>query len=265
MLGPHTEILGLIAPGDWVDFFRYVAEPFRGTILPESDTRNLKAHIIPKVMAAKDRFDVHFVRPGVDEYTPPDVGEWLDEETQLPVPGSSRERGYFLRGNTGPRWMLGGVMSRPFINAAHCEGKFAISSIEGSNVYHSTPSSSKMKQPLAGRWLTFPSVDHCLVMFEGLLKVKLKKQGLHEEEEEWTAVREGQTLTIAAGQTFALEFASGYVRAISFTNGRGIEELIQTAGSPFAGFVLPDEPVPWEEARLQEAAGQIGVQLGDYL
>jgi hypothetical protein len=91
---------------------------------------------------------------------------------------------------------------------------------------------------------------------EGLLKVKL------EGEDGWSAVREGQTLVVAAGQAFTLAFASRYVRAISFTNGSGIEELIQTAGSPFEGFVLPDKPVPWEEARFQEAAGKLGVRVG---
>jgi hypothetical protein len=250
MLGPHTETLGLIAPGDWVDFFRYVAEQYQGNIVPEMDDRDLKSHIIPKVMAAKDRFDVHFVR----DYQRPEVGEWLETENQLPGP----LQGYFLRSNTGPRWMLGGVMSRPFINASQCEGKFAISSIEGSNAYTDA-------KPLARRWLTFPAVDHCLVMFEGLLWVKVKREGQAQESDEWTAVREGQTLTIAAGQTFALDFTSRYVRAISFTNGPGLEELIQTAGSSFDGFVLPDEPVPWEEARLQEAARKVGVQLGDYI
>ena len=31
MIGPHTEIQGLIAPGDRVDFFRYVSEPYEGS------------------------------------------------------------------------------------------------------------------------------------------------------------------------------------------------------------------------------------------
>ncbi|KAK4236092.1 putative cupin domain-protein [Achaetomium macrosporum] len=197
MVGPHTEILRLTAPDDWVDFFR--------------------RHIVPKVTAAKDRFDVHFV----------------------------------FRGGRGEG---GGGISRPFITAAHCGGRFAISSIERSNTYQ-----DDRKRTLGERWLTFPTVDHCLVIFERLLKVRLKGR------DEWTAVREGQTLTIAAGQTFALEFASCYVRAISLTNGRRMEELIQTAGSSFAGFVFPDEPVSWDEARRQEDPEEIGVQLGDYL
>ncbi|CAK7214978.1 hypothetical protein SBRCBS47491_002333 [Sporothrix bragantina] len=107
------------------------------------------------------------------------------------------------------------------------------------------------------RWLAFPAVDHCFLMQEGLLKMRL--QGA----EQWTAVREGQTLVIAAGQAFALEFASRYVRAITFTNGAGVEELVQTAGAPPKKFVLPEKVVPWAETSLHEAAGKLGVKLGE--
>jgi hypothetical protein len=91
------------------------------------------------------------------------LGNWLETENTLP--GSLEA--YFLRANTGPRWMLGGVMSRPFINASQCSEKFAISSIEGSSRYKAPGSS-----PLA-RWLTFEVVDHFFVISEGFLKVKL--------------------------------------------------------------------------------------------
>ena len=219
-----------------------MSESYEGVVLPEMDSRDLRSILIPKVIAAKDRFDVNFV----PDYKPPEVGPWLDTENKLPGPLEP----YFLRANTGPRWMLGGAMSRPFINASQCSEKFAISSIEGSSAY-------KESSPPLARWLTFPSVDHCFLVQEGLLKVILKG------DDTWTSVREGQTLVISAGQAFAIAFGSRYVRAVSFTNGRGIEELIQTAGTSFSGFVLPEEPVPWEESRLQKAAEAIGVQLGE--
>jgi uncharacterized protein YaiE (UPF0345 family) len=240
LLGPHTETLGLVAPGDWVDFFRYVSETYNGLIVPETDDRDLRALLIPKVMAAKDRFDVHFER----DYQPPEVGDWLKTENVLPDPMEP----YFLRANTGPRWMLGGVMSRPFINSSQCAGKFAISSIESSSKYASEAS-------LFRQWLTFPTVDHCFTVMEGLLRVRL--QG----EEDWAEVREGQTLVISAGQAFKLEFASRYVRAITFTNGAGIENLIHIAGKPFAGFVLPDQASPCDQESLRAVCGELGVHM----
>ncbi|KAF4896985.1 Quercetin 2,3-dioxygenase [Colletotrichum viniferum] len=236
LLGPHTETLGLVAPGDWVDFFRYVGETYKGVIVPENDNRDLKSLLIPKVMAAKDRFDVHFER----NYTPPEVSDWQESENVLPGPLEP----YFLRANTGPRYILGGVLSRPFINASQCSGKFAITSLESSKLYEKSPLS---------RWLTFPTVDHCFCVQEGVLKIKLKESG------EWTEVREGQTLLVSAGQAFTLDFGTRFVRAIVFTNGPGIETLIETAGEAYSSFVLPEESIEWKENRLSEAAKTLGV------
>jgi hypothetical protein len=236
MIGPHTEIHGLIAPGDWVDFFRYVAEPFEGLIVPEFDDRDLKTHIFPKIMAAKDRFDVVFQR----DYQPPEVSEWKDSENQLPKDSSP----YFLRSNTGPRWMAGGVMSRPFITTTQSAGKFAISSIESSSIYGKTIFSQPLK---------FKDVDHCLCVGEGALVVKLNGKG---EE----TVREGETVVIPAGQSFTLEFASRFVRIMSFTSGDGIESLIHKAGAPYKGFVLPDEAPEIDEARLEKVFGELSIE-----
>jgi hypothetical protein len=255
MLGPHTETMGLVAPGDWVDFFRYVAESYGGVIVPENDDRDLRALLIPKVMAAKDRFDVHFER----DYRPPAVGDWLETENALPGPLEP----YFLRANTGPRWMLGGVMSRPFITAEQCAGKFAISSIESSNQYYNTAGGSEAEAaaagPFGGRWLTFPTVDHCFSVMEGLLRVQLRDD--EAAGQGWTDVREGQTLVIAAGQAFRLRFASRYVRAITFTNGAGIETVVHRAGQPYANFVLPEEAAACDVQKLEVVCGELGVQL----
>lgn len=248
LLGPHSEQLGLVAPGDWVDFFRYVAESYSGVILPEGDDRDLKGHIIPKVMAAKDRFDVQFVRPGGD-YKPPEVGDWLESENVLPGPGEA----YFLRANTGPRHILGGVISRPFIFSSQCSGKFAITSLESSSVYG--------KSPLAERWLTFQKVDHCFCIQEGLLRVRLRKDG--NAATDWAEVREGQTVLVPAGQGFLLDFGSRYVRAITFTNGRGIEELVKLGGGDCASVVLPEEAAPVDQTKLQQACGEVEVVLED--
>jgi hypothetical protein len=206
-------------------------------VVPEHDDRDLKALLVPKVMAAKDRFDVHFER----DYKPPEVADWQENENVLPGPLEP----YFLRANTGPRWLLGGVMLRPFITAHQSGGRFAISSIESSSKYGPGPLS---------KWLTFPEVDHCLCVLEGLLKVQL--QG----DEGWSEVREGQTLVISAGQAFKLEFGSRYVRAWSFTNGKGIEELIQTAGKPTESFVIPDKVEKWEDEELIKAIEGLGLK-----
>ncbi|KAF5012010.1 hypothetical protein FDECE_1916 [Fusarium decemcellulare] len=243
LLGPHTETVGLVAPGDWVDFFRYVGEEYSGVLVPENDDRDIRSMLIQKMMAAKDRFDVHFKR----DYQPPEVGDWEDSESQLAGPGEP----YFLRANTGPRWLLGGVMSRPFILSSQSQGKFSISSIESSSAYGQSPLS---------RWLTFASIDHCFIVQEGLLKVKIKSGN----STSWNEVREGQTVVIAAGETFTLEFGSRYVRVWSFANGRGIEEVIQNAGSSATGVVLPEAATEWQESKLLEVCKELDVEVTEF-
>jgi hypothetical protein len=153
---------------------------------------------------------------------------------------------YFLRSNTGPRWMAGGVMSRPFITTAQSAGKFAISSIESSSTYGKTIFSQSLK---------FKDVDHCLCVCEGALVVKLNGTG---EE----TVREGETVVIPAGQSFTLEFASRYVRVISFTSGDGIESLIQKVGAPYKGAVLPDEAPELDESGLDKVFQELVIEYG---
>ncbi|ORY69551.1 RmlC-like cupin domain-containing protein [Pseudomassariella vexata] len=244
LLGPHTETVGLVTPGNWIDFFRYVGETYHGLIVPEHDNRDLKGHIVSKMipaMQAKKDFDVNFVRD--PNFKPPAVSDW--EGTENVLPGELEP--YFLRANTGPRWMAGGIMSRPFITTKQSGGKFAISSIESSGDYGASG--------LFEKYVAFPSVDHCFVVFEGALKVNLKG------EEAWTTVREGETLVIAAGQAFKLGFGSKYVRAWSFTGGKGIEALVEAAGDPYEAFVLPDRADVLGADKVRVACGEIGAEL----
>lgn len=240
MLGPHTELFGLITPGDWVDFFRYVSEPYEGLLVPENDDRDLKALLIPKVMAAKGKFDVVFA----PDYKPPELGEWTADDEKLPE-GTDHE-GYFLRANTGPRWILGGVMSRPFVTTTQSGGVCAISSIESSMMY--TPG-------LVSRYMTFRNVDHCLCVQEGILVVRLK--GADGD----SVFREGETVVIPAGQGFALRFASRYVRVWSFSDGDGLEMLVQRLGRTFEGVVLPDREVEWEQGNVERVAEELKVDI----
>ena len=237
MLGPHTELIGLIAPGDWVDFFRYVAEADHSLIAPEFDDRDLKAHIIPKVMAAKDKFDVQFVR----NYQPPPVEEWKEDENRLP----EGQEGYFMRFMTGPRWMCGGWMSRPFVTTKQNGGRFAISSIESSDRYSGSELFSKS--------LLFEQVDHCFSVQEGCLAVVLNGQETH--------IREGDTLVVPAGSPFSLQARSKYVRVYSFTSGDGIEALIHSAGEPAKGYLLPDKAPSTDASKLSRALRDYHVKL----
>lgn len=237
MIGPHTETQGMITPGDWVDFFRYVSEPYEGILVPENDNRDLKSILIPKVMAAKERFDVVF-QP---HYVPPEVGQWSTADEKLP----EGPEGYFLRANTGPRWMLGGVMSRPFLTTRQSNGLCAISSIESSKDYGET---------MFSKYMTFASVDHCLVIMEGTLKVSLQGSGD-------SLFREGETVVIPAGHAFALGFESKYVKFHSFADGNGIESLIHTAGKQVDDMVLPEQAPEYDASQFALATESLKVSF----
>ncbi|KAL2868176.1 uncharacterized protein BJX67DRAFT_387510 [Aspergillus lucknowensis] len=256
MLGPHTEIYGLITPGDWVDFFRYIAEPYEGVLVPESDTRDLKALLLPKVLAAaraRERpFDVVF-QP---DYVGPDVGEWSrdanDGDERLPDTAGVP---FFLRANTGPRWMLGGVLSRPFITTTQSGGVCAISSIESSSVYGGDLSA-------LSRFMRFRRVDHCLAVMEGTLGVRLRGGEGEDGKGEEAVFREGETVVIPAGRAFALRFQSRYVRVWSFADGDGIEALVQRAGEAFGGVVLPEQAGGWDPSAVRRVAEELDPLVG---
>lgn len=233
-LGPHTESLGLITPGNWIDFFRYVSESYDGIIVPQDDNRNLVEILIPKIMAAKGKYDVHF-HP---HHVGCEVGEWDARDTEIP----EGTEPYYLRANTGPRWMLGGVMSRPFSLVRNADGKFAISSIESSARY----GGSVFDEPRAF------NVHHCFIMFEGLLEVKV------EGAEQPVTIHEGETLFLPARTKFELRFKSKFVRFWSFASGEGIETLIQEAGSQIKAMVLPDQVEKVDGRKVEELMQRLG-------
>jgi hypothetical protein len=112
--------------------------------------------LIPKLMASKDCFGIHFGR----DYQPPELGPWEDIVNQL----VAARQPCFLRANNGPRWILGDVVSRPFIHAQQTGGKFAISSIVSSN-------DCNVSQRALAQRLMNDEVDHCFCVQEGLLRV----------------------------------------------------------------------------------------------
>lgn len=234
-LGPHTETYGLVTPGEWVDFFRYISEEYNGIILPEFDQRNLVEILIPKVMAAKGKYDVVF-HP---KHQGCEVSDWTADDEKIP----DGTEPYFLRANTGPRWILGGVISRPFVTTKQSGGKFAISSIE---------SSSKLEPSSFCQNLKFPKVHHLFTVFEGTLEVTVS--GCTP-----CSITEGEVIFIAADTSFSLKFASKFVRLWSFSSGGGIEALIHEAGSPFKGFVVPDEAEPLDDKKIKETLEKLSI------
>ncbi|KAH6991251.1 RmlC-like cupin domain-containing protein [Ilyonectria sp. MPI-CAGE-AT-0026] len=235
-LGPYTELLALTSPGDQVDLFRAMGEEFHGILTASKDNPTLQQE-------PPSGFDLDFPD---DDYRPPELSPWLETENRLP----EASQPYFLRANTGPQWIFGGVLSRPFITTAQSKGQFYISALESSSGYPG--------RPFFERYMSFTSVDHCFCVMEGLFK--LKRRG----DSEWTVLREGQTVVVSARDFFTAEIDSKFVRVIAFANGPGINELLQKAGYRCSGNILPETVGSWDgwdEARLKSACAEVGAQI----
>lgn len=235
-LAPYTEFLALTTPGIQVDVFRAMGEDFSGIMLVSEDNPNLLHKTPPP------NFDLFFE----DNHQPPELSPWLDTENRL----AEVSQPYFLRANTGPQWMFGGILSRPFITTAQCDGKFSISTFESSSGYP--------ERPFFDRYMSFTTVDHCFCVMEGLFKIKLKRNS------EWTVLREGQTAVVPAREFFTADIDSKFVRVITFSNGPGVSELIQKAGYQCSGNILPETVGSWDgwdEVRLKSACAEVGSQI----
>lgn len=102
-MGPWNESLGLVTPGKWVDFFRFASEKYHGLLTEEFDSRDTLQHMFPKFQVIQDEYDVIFD----PDYPICEVGEWTENDTTIP----HGVEPYYLRADTGPRYMLGGVLS----------------------------------------------------------------------------------------------------------------------------------------------------------
>lgn len=220
LLDGVTETIGCVTPGDWVNFFRFVCDKYDGIIGDEYDARNTGAHFGSKMMEIKTKYDVHFVR----DHVAAEVSDFGAEDTKLPD-GSAP---YFLKSDTGPVYLLEGVLARPFITTkqtAHPTGNFAVASIEGSN---------KLPNSILSKPFTFEKVHQALYVLTGAISITVNGG-------EPNLVRVGETAFIPAGTEVSIDFVDRYTRFWSFSSGDGLETLIAEAGGAYEGKILPEQ------------------------
>ncbi|KAH7156701.1 RmlC-like cupin domain-containing protein [Dactylonectria macrodidyma] len=235
-LGPYTEFLALSTPAYLIDMFRAMGHEFKGILLPSKDSPSLLRTPPPPAV------DLHVE----EDHKAPELSSWLDTENQL----RERNEAYFLRANTGPQWIFGGILSRPFITSAQSDHNFSISTVESSSAY--------LERPFFNRNMSFTTADHCFCVMEGLMRLKIKGHS------DWTVLREGQTAVIPAREFFTADMGSKFVRMIVFSDGPGVGELIQKAGYQCDGNILPETVGSWDgwdEARLKSACAEVGAQI----
>lgn len=238
LIDPITETIGLVTPGDWVDFFRFISEKYDGVFAPEFDDRNPMDSIFPKIQTIKEKYDVVF-QP---HFQGAEVSEWSSRDHIIPDGVSP----YYLQSNRGPCYLLGGVLSRPFITTAQNSANFAITSIE---------SSSKLGPSVLARTLSFESVHQVYCVLDGSIDIYVEGQA--------NSVRAGETVFIPKGTKMSIDFTDNYVRFWSYSSGDGLEALIQRAGDRYLGNIVPDEARAVNGDKLTTTARLLGITLSE--
>lgn len=235
-----NETLGLVTPGQWVDFFRFVAEKYDGVVADEFDARNPRDTFGPKFREIKEKHDVVF-QP---QFQGAEVSEWTKDDSVLPDEAGKE---YYLKANTGPCHLLEGVLSRPFITTRQSKaptGNFAITSIESSNRLVNTV----LSKPFA-----FEKIHQVYHVLDGAINITVDGSA--------NLVRAGETVFIPSGTEISIEFVDRYVRFWAYSSGDGLESLIAEAGGKFEGTMVPDQSKALDTEALKRAAEKYNVTI----
>ncbi|KAL4876800.1 RmlC-like cupin domain-containing protein [Aspergillus karnatakaensis] len=219
-LDPITKTIPLIHPADWFDNFDR-----------EFNAKNTP----PEIYHKYDSYPV--------EMELPEPSPWTEKDWVLP----DGEEPYFLKYNRGPRWVLGGVHSRPFITTKQCSGKFFISCIETSTAYG--PSVFKQK-------LSFPVYD-VLIFFDGKVDIAIN------DETEATEVTPGEVVVIPKDVPFSLDFKTKYVRFYSYSSGDGLDALVNQAGLAIERVSISDEAHVVDQYKLKAVMARLQIKVHD--
>lgn len=192
--------------------------------------------MFPKFQEIKAKYDVHFV----PHHKGADVQEWSEADSKIP-PG---KQFYYLKANTGPRYLLGGVLSRPFITTKQCDGQFAVASIESSSTY----GDSVLSKPFS-----FAKVHQVYCILDGSITVTIDGKD--------NIVASGETVFIPAGTKISIKFNDRYVRFWSYSSGDALETLVSEAGGPCDNVIIPDEPRDVDAGKVAETAKSIGMTI----
>ncbi len=240
ILGTHTEFLGLIVPGGWEEFFRFIGEPYAGPLFPLSDDRNPFEVLIPKLKAAAEKFDM-VPCPQHPQFDPQ---EWTGSENQLP----DGLEPYFLRKGSGPAYLVGGSIIRPLARMAESGGRFTVASIEGS-LFHKD--ASIFAEHPSG--IAFDSTHHCFQVSDGSVIFSLNSTE--------TVLNVGETIYIPQGTVFRFEFATRFAQVYVFTNGVGLSELLIKVGESCKLEVPPEKAKPVSTAAFGGLKKDLGFEL----
>lgn len=239
----HSEFIGLIIPGGWEEFFRFIGEPFPSSSIPSTQTNTLFPHgdkrnpfevLIPKLIAATEKFDMIPVR----EKAHFDPQPWDGSEKTLP--GVCADGGYFLKDGEGPKTLTAGTVVRAMATRHESNNRFSIYEISNSS-HHA----GKVIPPIK-----FSKVHHALYTVEGILKITIDGKEVLATAAETTFVPSATSWSIAA--------ESVYTRSYIFADGGGMGEVLTSLGSAYEGIMVPSEPGEADVSKLKALESELG-------
>ena len=238
ILGDYTEFVGLIVPGGWEEFFRFIGDPYDGPLFPLVDDRNPFEVLIPKLKQAAEKFDMIPVR----DHPQVEPQPWADtKDNKL----SGDLKPYFLRAGTGPKYLLGGVICSPLATTAESSGRFSIASIEGSSWHDNSPLSSQIQ---------FEDVHHAFQVSDGAVEFRVSGQ-------DKAVLQVGETIYIPKGTAFGVNIKTRYAKMYVFASGGGLADVLCKAGKTYHQSVPPAKVESWEKADLEALQTEVGFHL----
>ncbi|KAE8370138.1 RmlC-like cupin domain-containing protein [Aspergillus caelatus] len=229
IVGDHSEFIGIIVPGGWEEFFRFLGEPYAGAMWPMTDDRNPMEVLIPRLKEAAERFDM-VPQPHLKSF---EIQPWADEWENNALPGAVRP--YFLRAGNGPAYQLGGSVVRVLASSKESGGRFAIGSLEGSSFH---------RNEVLAVGLVFPSVHHAFHVVEGTIEFHVDGVSV--------GLTAAETLYVPKGKKCQIRFVSRYAKTYVFASGGGLVELFVKEGSPYSSPIIPETEALVELGHIQQ-------------
>lgn len=233
-------MLGLIVPGGWEEFFRFIGESYEGPLWPLDDERNPLEVLVPKLKAASEQFDMTPVHDK-KEFDPQ---PWKGTEHALP----GKLEPYFLKHGTGPAYAAGGALVRPLITTAESDGKFVIATIEG--VSHH----SKQDVFASGRKLKFAETHHAFQITEGHVEFQVGSSPP-------SHLHAGELVYVPKATPFSYHIRSRYAKLYAFASGKGLAELLIKAGEKHGLPTPPEKASDVKTEHLHSLASEFGHEV----
>ena len=234
-------MIGLIVPGGWEEFFRFLGEPYSGPMWPMEDNRNFFEVLLPKLKQAAETFDM----VPCPQHKGCEPQAWTQTDNRLP----GKLEPYFLKSGSGPAYLVGGTVCRPLVTTAESNGKFSIGSIESSS--HPDLKSSIFSN---GQRLKFEHVQQAFQVAHGAVHFAIGSSPP-------TKLTAGELVYVPKGTEFSIRPVSRFAKLYAFASGGGLVELLCKLGKEHQHSILPEKAGAWDEARLEELCSEFGFSI----